>query len=849
MQKRRPSVGFRVLLLSLGIAASSAMAADIWPQGLERLRQNAAPLQLTGPQGAEADIVLLDRSELLGNAAQWIGDFTERTGGARLPVGGRELLKPGRGHIVVLVGDADPLGKRLAAAGLLHREPRVGREGFVIERLHDPQAGELLVCWSPAPLGCRYGLIEILRSLTGEGQSVATALGHVVERPQFPMRICYVNFAEHLQNAFNPNVLFDVPVNRWTPAEWDRFIDMVSACRYNLFEFWLVPTLFSSEALQGGKIQRQFVETINHVIAYAKRRGVAVHPIIANTVGQNWRVLCPNDPKERAELFALWDYWSRAMRGNEYMGIFPGDPGGCCRNGCTAETFVDLCLDLSKVLEKNNPGVKIEVGTWGEPFAGWGVPLWTGDRKRAEKSMRYFLAKLPEFPPGMFASINQGFSPDCNPASNGGDGRPFAKEASKTRPVLTWDYSVTEGEGTVSPRCRVRRMFEQRRAEWQQGCYSGGICYTMAPKLNCLSIFCCAEAYWNPALKPEGVLAEFGRLVFGEPKAAIGPLLEEFEVVPDWGYYAPFPYTPARLKKSMARLLPMLEGVDPESKSRLPLAPTMAEYRESLHFFAGLFERLASVALDLEQARELAKASGRIPASRRDLLSLEEIEEVLAEPGDFPQRAALAKLVAGLRQADVAGLRKQYAATVYGIYDSGIPAPVDPRNGDATNNLFNLFHSELVMPPAPSALKPALRATGKPYLWIGLGHVAGERGWTMSGWTAPAVDQGVAWRASFDQPGLVSRDDFQDRGYRWLIVRLTEGPAGGRKTVALNGQVIGQFVRTGPAVAVKKEWFVTRCYRIPDGLLKNGKFEIRFTDPGIAIAEIALSSEAVPETR
>ena len=177
----------------------------------------------------------------------------------------------------------------------------------------------------------------------------------------------------------------------------------------------------------------------------------------------------------------------------------------------------------------------------------------------------------------------------------------------------------------------------------------------------------------------------------------------------------------------------------------------------------------------------------------------------------------------------MAALRQQYVATVYGIYDSGIPSPVDPRSSDATNNLFNLFHSELALPAAPSALKPLLRATGKPYLWIGLGHAAGERGWTLSGWTAEGNENGVTWRASFDQPGLLSRDDFRDRGYRWLVVRLTEGPAGGRKTVALNGRVVGRFVRTGPAVAVKKEWFVTRSYRIPDGLLHSRR--LRFVLP------------------
>ena len=135
------------------------------------------------------------------------------------------------------------------------------------------------------------------------------------------------------------------------------------------------------------------------------------------------------------------------------------------RNGCTDETYVDLCLELSKIVRRNNPGVKIEVGTWGEPMGGWGVPLWTGTPDRAAKAMRNFLRRLPEFPEGTFTSINLGFSPDCLPNTHGGDGRPYAREAARICPVLTWDYSVTEGEGTVSPRCRVRRMFDRRREE------------------------------------------------------------------------------------------------------------------------------------------------------------------------------------------------------------------------------------------------------------------------------------------------------------------------------------------------------------------------------------------------
>ncbi|MBM4039731.1 MAG: hypothetical protein FJ290_14580, partial [Planctomycetes bacterium] len=249
-----------------------ASAAEVWPQGLSRIRERAAtPLILAEAGRARAQLVSLSEHELVTNAAEWLAGYAgiERAKAIAL-AGGRAIL--------AAVGEADPFIKRLVDAGRLRLEPRVGPQGFVIERVSDAQAGELLVCWSPSALGCRYGLLEILRSLKVEGKRVTTDLARVVERPQFPMRICYLNFAEHLQNAYNPNLLFDSPVNRWSREDWERFIDMLSACRYNVFEFWLVPTLFSPEAMKGGKIQADFTETMNHVIAYAKRRGVAVHP-------------------------------------------------------------------------------------------------------------------------------------------------------------------------------------------------------------------------------------------------------------------------------------------------------------------------------------------------------------------------------------------------------------------------------------------------------------------------------------------------------------------------------------------------------------------------------------------
>jgi hypothetical protein len=724
----------------LAPVAASMEGAELWPQELQRVHQKSGtPLVLAGNGRASAEILLLSDSELIRNAAEWLRDYVRRTSGAELRIGGAERLKARGRYIVAVVGDQHQLVKQWTAAGLLQPEPFVGPQGFVIERIRLPDRsgakgtvpitgpqphesapasgaathsketlngtvplsvagrGEVLVCWSPTEIGCRYGLIEILRSLRVQGRKVETVLTRVVERPQFPVRICYVNFGEHLQNAYNPNVLFDTAVNRWSPRDWERFIDMISGFRFNIFEFWLVPTLFSPEALKGEKMRAAFAETMNHVIAYAKRRGIGVHPIVAvNTVGAAWHYHCPKDPKEHAEIVSLWDHWSRALKGNDYIGIFPGDPGGCTRNGCTARTYVDLCLELTGIIRKNNPNVTIEVGTWGEPFGGWGVPLWTGTPQRAAESMKYFLSKLPEFPSGTMTHINMGFSPDCLPTSHGGDGKPYAKAAARTNPVLTWDYSVTEGEGTVLPHCRVRRIFQRRNEELAVGCYSGGICYTMAPRLNCLSLFCSAEAYWNPALKPEAVLDDYVRLIFGEQHAGIGPLLEEFEVIPDWGYYAPFPYSPERLEQSMTVLARSLRKVDPEVEPRLPLAPTMAEYRKSLLFFAELFGNLGAIASGLEHGTRFARLAGKLPPDHKGVMTLDEIGSLLAQPEDFPQKQAIRDIARRIREVDIRSLRKAYWDTVYGIYDA-VPHPTDPRAEGATNVLLRRFHGEAAM--------------------------------------------------------------------------------------------------------------------------------------------------------
>ncbi len=788
------------------------------------------------------------KNELITNTVDWINDYVRHATGKSLEAGDtvNHDAMP-----TLHIGFGESARKRFEQLSSdFKRKVDPGQQGFVLTQVGVGDQKDM-VCWSPTSLGCRYGLIEFLRSLKTENGNIISDVARVVDAPDFPVRIYYVNFAEHLQNAYNPNMLFESEVNRWTKRDWERFIDMLSAYRFNVFEFWLAPTLMgTSDAMRNGPIAREFAATINHVIAYGKRRGVSVHPIVTvNTLGPEWNCNCPNDPKEKKEILDAWDYWTKTMKGNDSWGIFPGDPGGCRRNGCTKETYVDLSLELSEIIRKNNPGARVEVGTWGEPFSAWGIPLWTADPELARKSMEYFLQKLPEFPEGTFTSINTGFSPDSDPTQIGGDGRPFAKRASRLVPVLTWNYSATDGEATVYPHCRVRRMIEQRKIERDLGCYSGGITYTVTPQLQYAQAFCAGETWWNVERTPEEILSDFGRLTFGEGNEEIGWLIEEFEVVPDWGYYAPFPYTPQRLAEKMSRLDLLLERVDTKIPSRLPLATSQEKYTETLVFFAGLFRDLAEVSMTADQMNVDYRRIQPDGAPEGIPVSLSAAERLLAEKRDFDGRDTLESSVKKLRELDVPHLKDLYWKRAYGIYDH-IVAPVDSRTDVAMNNLFNFFKASSAYTRDLSALEEPLRKTQKPFLVL---PFSGDPipGWTMKGWDAHGDMNGESWLACMSE-GILSTTTFKNEGYKWLVLRVADGPSDEKKIIWINGQKVAQFQRSGSRAPEAKEWehksgFITKSYPIPEGLLETNTIEIKFTEPGIAIAGIALSVEPIGE--
>ena len=689
-----------LLLTALAFLAFCFVGLFANTHAAERLNEEGAPLPVTRQDHALLTFVPLgeaSENEWVTNQFDEINRYFTSRNYAAVQTASEALP----GTIPLFAAFGTPGLDELVRRDLLFQAgSNIPDQGFVIERR---QSDSALVCWSPTALGLRYGLIEILRSFRSNETEIFTTLERKVDFPEFPVRIFYVNFASHLQNAYNVNAIFDTDVNRWSREQWYALVDQISAMRYTHFEFWLVPSLMSPDALTGGKLQVQFAETMNQVAAYAKSRGVRVHPTVAvNTVGKDWHYHCPNVPEEKAELLALWEHWVQTLSEIDSWCIGPGDPGGCTKNGCTKKTYVDLALEIAGRIHQIRPQATVEVNTWGEPMSGWGEPLWTSNEKAAKEGMDYLIEKLPEFPPKTLVSINIGFSPDCDPTmlawqKANGDGRPWARRAAELFPVLTWDYSVTEGEETVYPHCRIRRQITARQREREAGCYSGGIAYTMSPLLQLCSQFGAAEVWWNPDRAPEAILTDFARLALGENGSEAGPLLEEFECLPGWGYEpAPFAFTPERLYDAMSKLLDILNRDDLASETQIPFAVRGAEYRESLIFYAALFRDLADLSISLERLTAMARETGGAFADVTEETPLAEIEKRLSDAVNFEKKSTMQEVCAHIHDLNAEKLRARYWKKVYGIYDV-VDAPVDPRSWNATNTLMNRFGARRII--------------------------------------------------------------------------------------------------------------------------------------------------------
>ena len=448
------------------------------------------------------------------------------------------------------------------------------------------------------------------------------------KKEAFALRSYYVNFASHLLNEWNVNMTSPGAGLGWGDDEFGAFFDMIKSFGYNCFEFWLEPTIYKS-ALNEDEVFQRFTGVMGKVIGIAHDKGLMIKYILApNTIGHDWYYACPNNPGDRELILKLWRRWAALMKGADIVGIFPGDPGGCNRNGCDHKTYIELSLRLTEIVSEENPGAVVEIGTWGSPFSGWGSDMvsfggwdgsfasmnefgktqnnhcffWHGTPVRAKCAMDDLMRMLPSFPRETIVGINLGFSPDAD-CTVGGDARQYVREISKKNRVSSWDYSVTEGELVVHPHWRLPRIFSRRREERTVAPYHGAMAYTMSPMLSQMCMYAAGQAAIDPDRDPDAVSREFCRKVFGVENERLGELFEAFEVVPAWGYYPRRNWMAAEARVAYMEIIDRLEAVD-MSGCELPIFPSPERYRQSLLWFARLFHRLSSPSPDREAIRE-----------------------------------------------------------------------------------------------------------------------------------------------------------------------------------------------------------------------------------------------------
>lgn len=448
--------------------------------------------------------------------------------------------------------------------------------------------------------------------------------------PYFSHRACYVNFAEHLQNNWNPNVIFPNAPNQWSLEDWEKYFVMIKNFGFNIFEFWLPPTMFDPIVMNDGEIQINFKNKMKEIIQIAHKVGIKVKAlIIINTIGQKWYFACPSLIHEKELILSLWDYWTKELNETDYFGIFPGDPGGCNRNGCTHETYIEMCLLISHIIDKNCKNTRLIIGTWGTPFSGWGedyfpmedwvsswkdmetefiksgweCPIWNGRMDRAKRAMEYFISQLDRFPKDAIVEMNIGLSSNAT-YIQGGPAKTWAREIARKREIITWDYSLSEGELITYPHWRLPRMSTKYR-EWRAAApYIGGMSYTMTPKLSLLTQYSSAQMFINPDACPDKVSQDFCEAVFGRENRILGELFEAFEIVDSgWGHFPRNEWSKEALIASFNEIIERLSAAD-MSKCTLPLFPEPSQYRDDLLWFAYKFKEMAGDNPDREKIKK-----------------------------------------------------------------------------------------------------------------------------------------------------------------------------------------------------------------------------------------------------
>ncbi|MDR3197408.1 MAG: hypothetical protein LBU34_06010, partial [Planctomycetaceae bacterium] len=112
---------------------------------------------------ANIDIVCLGEAaenELVLNAVDWINNYVRQITGQKIKIQNKPSVLP-----ALYLGYGEKTKQEFETLSNEFKvEHNLGPQGFVLRQININNK-KAMICWSPTVLGCRYGLIEFLRSL------------------------------------------------------------------------------------------------------------------------------------------------------------------------------------------------------------------------------------------------------------------------------------------------------------------------------------------------------------------------------------------------------------------------------------------------------------------------------------------------------------------------------------------------------------------------------------------------------------------------------------------------------------------------------------------------------------
>ncbi len=138
-----------------------------------------------------------ENARVVETAIGQLNQYLSANYGTDLPVESPAQLPSTGNRIVTVVGAVPPGLPEIPAL-----VEGLGDQGFLIRQIAAPSGnGRWLLVWGETSLGCRYGVIELLRSLQSEGKDCFSELTQVRDEPAFPHRIYYHTSARNASSS------------------------------------------------------------------------------------------------------------------------------------------------------------------------------------------------------------------------------------------------------------------------------------------------------------------------------------------------------------------------------------------------------------------------------------------------------------------------------------------------------------------------------------------------------------------------------------------------------------------------------------------------------------------------